>query len=143
VNEIYHYALKLLERRDYSEKQLRRKLEDKFGDAPRDIIDQLLAKRFLNDRRFAENFLIKHAGRHSSRIREALEEAGVASEIIVEAMSSVDWPSLREVLKARMSDWHLHPPLQRREAGRLFRALSRLGYPEDEIREELEQLHEQ
>jgi hypothetical protein len=37
----------------------------------------------------------------------------------------------------------LRAPLEKREAARLFRLLSRMGYPEDDIREELEQLHEQ
>jgi len=36
----------------------------------------------------------------------------------------------------------LRPPLQPRDAGRLFRALLRLGYDEDAIREELEQLEQ-
>ena len=56
----------------------------------------------------------------------------------------MNWPSLRDVLKAKIAGWRLHAPLQRRDAARLFRALSRLGYSEEEIREELEQqLHEQ
>jgi hypothetical protein len=41
-----------------------------------------------------------------------------------------------------MFDWKLQSPIQRKEASRLYRVLARLGYPEEEIREELEQLHE-
>jgi SOS response regulatory protein OraA/RecX len=143
VNEIYHHALKLLQRRDYTEKQLRAKLGTKFEDVPAEVFSLLHARRFLDDRRYAENFIAKHSESHPTHVRQLLEEAGVAPEIADLTVSAVNWPSLRDVLKAKMLDWHLAAPLQRREAARLFRALSRLGYSEDELREELEQLHEQ
>ena len=53
-----------------------------------------------------------------------------------------DWPSLKEALAAKMNDWTLRAPLQPRDAGRLFRALLRLGYDEDAIREEIESLEQ-
>jgi regulatory protein len=143
VDEIYHHALKLLRRRDYTEKQLREKLADKFDDVPSEVFSMLQARRFLDDRRYAENFVAKHADTHPARVREMLAEAGVPRETIDLAVTTVNWPSLRDVLKAKMLDWRFAPPLERREAARLFRALSRLGYSEDELREELEQLHEQ
>jgi regulatory protein len=143
VDEIYHHALKLLQRRDYTEKQLREKLEAKFEDVPAEVFSRLLAKRFLDDRRYAENFVAKHADNHPNHVKELLEEAGVSRETINSAVDAVKWPSLKAVLKAKMLDWRLDAPLQRRDAARLFRALSRLGYSEDEIREELEPLHEQ
>lgn len=143
MDEIYHHALKVLQRRDYTEKQLRAKLETKFGDVPGEVFSRLLTKRFLDDRRYAENFVAKHPDSHPERVKELLEEAGIRREIIEAAISAINWPSLPDVLKAKMLDWRFHAPLKRRDAARLFRALSRLGYSEDEIREELEQLHEQ
>ena len=143
MDEIYHYALKALQRRDHTEKQLREKLEGKFGEAPNEVISLLLAKRFLDDRRYAETFAAKHADSHPDHVRSLLNEAGVRQETIDDAVSTINWPSLREVLKAKMIDWRFHAPLNRRDAARLFRALSRLGYSEDEIREELEQFHGQ
>jgi len=53
-----------------------------------------------------------------------------------------DWPSLKEALAAKMNDWTLRAPLQPRDAGRLFRALLRLGYDEDAIREEINSVNE-
>lgn len=143
MNEIYHHALKLLRRRDYTQKQLQERLEERFGTVPEEIPWRLRANKFLDDRRYAGNFVAKHPDAHPDRIREQLREAGVEAGIIDEAIGGVDWPSLRSVLKAKMTDWRLTGPLQKRDAVRLFRVLSRLGYPEDEIREELEQLHEQ
>jgi hypothetical protein len=45
-------------------------------------------------------------------------------------------------LADKMNGWKLGAPLQSRDATRLFRALLRLGYDEDAIREEIEQLRE-
>jgi SOS response regulatory protein OraA/RecX len=143
VNEIYHHALKLLRRRDHTKQQLLHKLEEKFGEVPPEVTDTLFKKRFLDDRRYAENFVAKHSDSHPDWVRQALEEAGVAQEIVDLALATSDWPSLRDVLKAKMLVWRLRPPLQRRDVARLFRLLSRLGYPEEDIREELEQFHEQ
>jgi hypothetical protein len=60
---------------------------------------------------------------------------------IIQAESG--WPSLHDAMAAKMNEWKLTPPLEPRDAGRLFRTLLRLGFDEDAIREELEQLHEQ
>jgi SOS response regulatory protein OraA/RecX len=143
VTGIYHEALKLLRRRDYTVKQLRQRLEAKFRKVPEDVLSELVARKFLDDRRFAENMVARRSGYHPARVREELQTAGVDAEIIERVMADVIEPSLPGALKAKMADWRLRAPLQRREMARLFRALSRLGYPEDEIREELEQLHEQ
>jgi SOS response regulatory protein OraA/RecX len=143
MDEIYHHALKLLRRRDYTVKQLRQKLEAKLGPVPDDVITQLVNKRFLDDRRVAENLVRKRAGSHPARVREELKTAGVDRDLIEAVIANMDWPSLQDALKARMADWRLRAPLPKRDVIRLFRALSRLGYSEDELREELAQLHEE
>jgi len=143
VDEIYHQALKLLRRRDYTIAQLRERLENRFGKIPDETIEALLKKRFLDDLRFAGNFVDKRRDCHPSLVREELIRAGVSPEIAEQALSNVPWPSLQDILRAKMNDWKFETPVPRKESARLFRALARLGYPEDEIREELEQLHEQ
>ena len=143
MDEIYHQALKLLRRRDYTVAQLREKLSGKFGEVPNEVIDALLKKRFLDDARYALNFVGKRKGSHPSLVRDELLNSGVSAEIVEQVVSSNDWPSLQHVVRAKMIDWKLQAPIQRKEANRLYRTLARLGYPEDEIREELEQLHEQ
>jgi len=143
VNDIYHHALKLLRRKDYTKRQLVDKLEAKFGEVPDEVTTELLKKRFLDDQRYAENFVQKHPDSHPGWIRQSLEEAGVERQAIDRAVANWRWPSLRDVLKAKMVVWRLRPPLERRDAARLFRLLVRLGYPDEDIREELEQFHEQ
>jgi SOS response regulatory protein OraA/RecX len=143
VDEIYHQALKLLRRRDYTVAQLRERLESKFGEVSGETIDTLQKKRFLDDARYAGNFVMKRRDSHPSLVREELLNSGVSPEIVEQAISVNDWPSLQHVVRTKMIDWKLQAPVHRKEANRLYRALARLGYPEDEIREELEQLHEQ
>lgn len=143
MDEIYHQALKLLRRRDYTVAQLRERLESKFGEVSGETIDTLQKKRFLDDARYAGNFVMKRRDSHPSLVREELLNSGVSPEIVEQAISVNDWPSLQHVVRTKMIDWKLQAPIHRKEANRLYRALARLGYPEDEIREELEQLHEQ
>ena len=92
MNEIYHHALKLLRRKDYTQKQLREKLEEKFGAVPDDITSQLLAKRYLNDQRYADNFAARHSDCHPDWVREALQEAGAQSERAMMS-AAARWPS--------------------------------------------------
>jgi SOS response regulatory protein OraA/RecX len=143
VDEIYHHALKLLRRRDYTISQLREKMEIKFGEVPAEIIETLLQHRYLDDARYAVNLVAKRRHCHPSAVREELLRAGVSGEIIEESILNGDWLTLRDALRAKMKGWNLHAPVHQREASRLFRALARLGFPEDEIREELELIHEQ
>jgi SOS response regulatory protein OraA/RecX len=142
MDEIYSYALKLLKNRDYTVSGLSEKLEAKFGEAPQSVIQQLLQKRFLNDRRFAENYVAKRKQCGVPQLREELSARGVPSELAEEVLVSIDWPSLHDAVTAKMNDWKLRPPLHLRDAARLFRALVRLGYDEDAIREEIEKLEQ-
>jgi SOS response regulatory protein OraA/RecX len=143
VDEIYHRALKLLRRRDYTIAQLRENLARKFGEVPNETIDTLKKKKFLDDARYAGNFILKRKDFHPSLVREELLNSGVSPDIVEQALSVHDWPSLGHIVQTKLIDYKLQVPIQRKEANRLYRILARLGYPEDEIREELEQLHEQ
>jgi len=143
VNEIYIYALKLLKKRDYTVSELCKKLEGNFHTIPTGLIDQLTEKNFLSDRRFAENYVGKRLDRGPRVLRNELLARGIGEDLADEILEQAEWPSLREVLTAKMNDWKLRAPLQSRDAARLFRALVRLGYDEDAIREEIEQKNEQ
>ena len=143
MNDIYSHALKLLSGRDYTIESLRRKLEARFGTVPDDVIDLLVQKGYLNDRRYAEIYVARRKRYGPARLREELRNRGVPEEITHDVISQLDLPSLKDALKATMTDWKLRPPLSSRDAARLFRALSRLEYDEDAIREEIKQFHDQ
>ena len=141
--EIYLYALQLLAKRDHSVSDLQRKIETKFGEAPADVLQELIRKNFLNDRRFAEHYVARKKEKGPSVLRNELISHGVAAAIVNEILSCLEWPSLRDAMKDKMDGWKLRAPLQSRDAARLFRTLLRLGYEEDAIHEEIEQLQQQ
>ena len=143
VDEIYTHALKLLRMRDYTIAELRKKLETKFGSVPQPILDTLIQKKFLNDRRFAENYVSRRKERGVSLLHEELIRKGVEPAVADEILSNAEFPSLKQAMADKMNGWKLRVPLQSRDAARLFRALVRLGYDEDAIREEIEQLSKQ
>jgi SOS response regulatory protein OraA/RecX len=143
VNEIFNHAVRLLAQRDYTIAELCKKLESRFGQVPHEVIDRLRGNNFLNDRRFAENYVARRQQRGKTRLRLELEARGVPSAIAEEILIETGSLSLRDALQAKMKDSNLRAPLGRRDAARLFRSLARLGYDEDAIREEIEQLHEQ
>jgi len=143
VNEIYRYALGLLKNRDYTVAGLRKKLAAKFEDVPEEVFAELISRNFLNDVRFSENYVSKRLASGKVALQSELAARGVSAETVEEVLSRTEWPSLREALAARMNVWKLRVPLQSRDAARLYRALVRLGYDEDAIREEIEQIHEQ
>ena len=143
VQEIHLYALQLLAKRDHSVLDLQRKIETKFGQVPDELIQELIRKNFLNDRRFAEHYVARKKEKGPTVLRDELLSHGVAAEIVNEILSRVEWPSLRDALTDKMNGWKLRAPLQSRDAARLFRALIRLGYEEDAVHEEIEQLQQQ
>jgi SOS response regulatory protein OraA/RecX len=142
VDEIYAHALKLLRMRDYTIAELQKKLESKYGVVPDAVVDLLIQKKFLNDRRVTENYVARRKNRGVSTLRQELIEKGVDAGIVDEILSNAEFPSLKEAMAAKMMDWKLRVPLQSRDAARLFRALVRLGYDEDAIREEIENLEQ-
>jgi SOS response regulatory protein OraA/RecX len=143
VKEIHLYALQLLAKRDYSVLDLQRKIETKFGEVPDEVIHQLVRKNFLNDRRFADHYVARKKEKGPVVLRDELISHGIAAEIVNEILSCAEWPSLRDALTDKMIGWKLRAPLQSRDAARLFRALLRLGYDEDAIHDEIEQLQQQ
>jgi len=135
VDKVYAYALKLLKGHDFSVAELQHRLRLKFGIPADGTIQQLLEKNFLNDRRFAENYIARRKHRGKAVVSQELLAHGIPGSLIVEMVGRTEWPSLREAMEAKMKGLNLRAPLQLRDAARLFRALHRLGYEEDAIRE--------
>jgi SOS response regulatory protein OraA/RecX len=81
-----------------------------------------------------------HPGWSRRRVDAALEERGVDEAIRNEVLDSRTWPSVGQVVSDRMSRMGLRAPLDREQAARIARALSRVGYDPAEIEEALERL---
>ncbi|OOF63561.1 recombination regulator RecX [Rodentibacter sp. Ppn85] len=95
------YVVNLLARREYSEFELRNKMQEKaFSELEIDeVIAHCQQKNWQNDKRFAENYLHYRSqrGYGENRIRQELKHLkGISSEIINEVLAEcdIDWCEL-------------------------------------------------
>ncbi|PKM10047.1 MAG: recombination regulator RecX [Gammaproteobacteria bacterium HGW-Gammaproteobacteria-5] len=105
--DAYNKALALLARREYSRRDLARRLDARGlpADAINAALDRLIEQGFQNDERFAGAFARTRAaaGYGPVRIRAELFGDGVADEMIEAALESceTDWPELAQELAQR------------------------------------------
>ena len=113
--EILHESGILLGGRDYTEKRLTEQLLER--DYPEDLVQEavqsLKEARYLDDRRFAEQYLSAHlSDRSIARIRQDLAQRGVDNKLIDEAVSACsveeiqeeELAQIRQLLKKRHYD---------------------------------------
>jgi len=137
------YALNLLTARQYTARNLRRKLVQK-GCSAIDVdatIDRLIANGLLDDARYAAAFArgkLLGPGASKRRIRQQLYQRGIPNEVsdaaieTVIADESVDLEAVieKDARKKLASLGSLEPPIIKR---RLYSHLARRGYDIDEI----------
>jgi len=130
------YAVRLLSARGYSERKLREKLRNR--DYSRDEIDEaiakLIARRLLDDRAYAEDFVRSRCASQprgrSALIRDLISRgipASLAGEVVGDAVSDADEMELARELVARKAAQYrsLDAETQRR---RLSGLLARRGF---------------
>jgi len=142
ANEAYQKscatALRLLARREHSERELRHKLTGrKFGD---DIIDtvvaELVAQGLLSDRRFADAYA---RGRYERgfgplRIQAELQERGVTADLVRETLAELSGDWLDSAIRQRSKRFGAEPPGDRGERAKQMRFLQQRGFTGDQIR---------
>jgi regulatory protein len=131
-------ALRLLARREHSERELRCKLTSReFGD---DLIDtvvaELAAQGLLSDRRFAD---IYARGRYERgfgpiRIEAELHERGVAADLIAETLADLSDDWLDSAVRQRNKRFGARLPRDARERVKQMRFLQQRGFSGDQIR---------
>lgn len=92
IKRAYQKALFLLERRDYSEAEMRQKLKEKdFSlDTIEVVLERLIAYGFINDRRFTEQYLRYHSNAYSKRILSMkLFQKGISSDLFETVYSNM------------------------------------------------------
>ena len=130
-------AVALLARRDYACGELGVRLRERGFDAAtvQVVIDDLRARRLLDDERYAGHFVQYHStrGQGPVRIRRDLEAVGVDAALIDAALAAVpDWAALARRTRARR--FGAEPPGDWREKGRQARFLQYRGFSNDHIR---------
>ena len=136
-------ALWLLDKRDYSRAELRRKLTEKgFTDAAAEAaVDRLAELGFVDDARYApivgRHYAAKGYGR--GRVRQELQRRGIAKELWDDALAEMPEQdeTVDKLLRARLRGAELG---DRAALKRATDALSRRGYGWDEITAAVERL---
>ncbi len=140
---LLEHALKLLARRERTAHQLRERLATRFGNdsaAIEEVLARLSGAGYLDDERYARNWVRRRIDRGRVRLAGDLERAGIAPGVIRRVLEDQDWPSLVEALRDKMGRFGIGRPLAPADAARLSRTLQRLGYDADEIASELDRL---
>jgi len=132
-------ALRYLSGREHSRAELRRKLQP-YEEEPGSLdatLDELTEKGFLSDARYVDSVLNRRAGRlGGARIRQELQQRGVAPEAVAEAVSRLRGSELQRA----MDVWRRRfdaPPADAAERGRQGRFLMARGFGSDVVRKVL------
>lgn len=124
-------ALGSLARREHSCYELRQKLLHKFSDPQRteETIAWVSELGYLNDERFAGMFVRSSIGkgRGPERISRELQQKGVASTVIADALAEneTDWVSLAEEILSRKFP---HPVQDYKDKAKRMRFLQYRGF---------------
>ena len=132
------FAINLLSRREYSLHELSQKLEPRSQNTDQvpAILDKLVAAGYQSDQRFAESFLRSRISRGLGpmRIERELEQKGVASRLIQEALyeAEIDFEALVHQVyekKYKGHDW-----ADFKEKAKRQNFMYRRGFPSELIR---------
>src|SRR5438270_2844921 len=146
----YEYALNLLTARQYTSRNLRRKLTQKGfpSTEANETIDRLTANGILDDSRYAAQFArgkLLGPGASKRRIRQQLYQRGIAGDVADPAIDAViedeeidlDAVVEKDARKKLASLGALDPLVVKR---RLYAHLARRGYNIDEINRVMKQV---
>lgn len=153
----YQKALFLLERRDHTEAELRQKLRNKdfLPESIDTAMERLKVYRFIDDRRFTEQYLRYHMGEQSKRtLSMKLLQKGIRADLFDsvygELVSEFDVCPEQEALdkavraalrKSERRGYSINC-LPREEKNRIVASLYRKGFAVGEINTELEKAAE-
>jgi regulatory protein len=135
-------ALRLLARREHSREELRRKLAPHVeeGDDVAILLDDLAARGWLSDARFAEQAARAKARRFGPlKLAHFLKGRGLGDEIIaagIKAAGADGTASIEAIWRSRFRDL----PVDERDKARQVRFLQGRGFPLDEIFRFLKQM---
>jgi regulatory protein len=128
-------AMRFLARREHSREELRRKLATKVeeGDNLEAVLDELAAKGWLSDARYAEHTLRAKARRYGPlKLQHYLKSRGVDEQSIaagLHAAGADGAPQLETIWKSRFRE----APQDEREKARQVRFLQGRGFALDAI----------
>ena len=138
-NHSYAYAIALLARRDYSSRELTRKLEERgyLEHAIMPVVEELLATNTINDERYGQNVVAYRArrGHGPARIRNELQKSGLTRAAVESAVKGDEAPDFLALARAaRARKFGPEIPRDRKERAKQARFLQYRGFSNDHIR---------
>lgn len=145
----YQYSLYLLDYRDYSYRELFKKLLGiyKNEDLCFEVMDKLVKGGMINDRRYAENLARKYIEVKKFGINRAKREMynkgimGEVAETALEPYSEYAEENISELLEKKYSRY-LTEPDDRKNIEKVKNSLVRLGYSFDDINKTIDNYFE-
>ncbi len=134
--EAVRKAMQLLMARDRSEQELRGRLSQAGfePEATEEALDYVKSYGYVNDRRYAENYVISAGSKKSRRmLRAFLEEKGIAEEEIEEALAKLPEDETQLVADLLVKKAGPPHPMEEKELRRVFAYLARKGFPSADI----------
>ena len=135
-NAAYEKALRLLSMRAHSEKELERKLRERYGKASTAYaLERCRQAGLVNDALFAESYAREIYERKfyaPRRIEQELLTRGVPKKIAQNAIETLEIDNDSAIINL-INKMHLPPTLTKKEADRLMRRLLGAGYTPSEI----------
>jgi regulatory protein len=133
-------AVALLARRDYSSTGLRARLVAQGYEAAtvQQVLEELIERRYVDDERYAAQYVSYHAarGHGPKRIEHELAAEGLGEELVAAALATIgDWSALARELRIRR--FGLAGPTNWQEKARQARFLLYRGFSNDHIRSAL------
>lgn len=131
-------AVRLLARREYSTKDLKRKLTGKghADDAVERVVGKLADKKLVSDERFATNYVTYHGkrGHGPLRIRAELRQQGTPEETIDTALAAAEFEWDAVAAGVRRRKFGDAPPGSLAERAKQARFLQYRGFSGEQIR---------
>ncbi len=140
-------AMNLLQKKDYTEKQLRDKLSD--GDYPAEFIDDAIAYvksfNYIDDERYARDYIAYHmSSRSRNRIIQDLSAKGISKDIyqdILDELYQEDGDAELDQIKKLLIKKHYDPEITEfADKQKIMAFLMRKGYNSSDIRRAMDAL---
>ena len=143
LNHAFDYAVALLAKRDYSTRELKKKLAERgyTEHAYEVVVDDLESMGKINNERYGQNVVAYRArrGHGPARIRSQLQKSGLSRAAIDEAVKGEEAPDFLALARAaRLRKFGPELPKDRKERARQARFLQYRGFSNDHIRAVLE-----
>jgi regulatory protein len=105
------------------------------------LIDRLIADKFLDDVRFAQHFVqgkMNAKGWGVAKIKQGLFQKGIPESIIKEVLQEIDETQYLDNLKREIQKWEKVNDLNTQTKPKLIRFLMSKGYSYDQVINEIE-----